>query len=73
LLEAVGRVANPEATARSIGHLDGMSVVDDVERNGVVVKGQSGQVGLFRTADVDRRLRVPRGAVSKPGVEFAPI
>src|SRR5262249_8648286 len=59
--------------ARPVVHLNRMTVVDDVQWNRFVVEYQSRQVGLFRSCNVDRRLRVTRRTVGIRRVEFSPI
>src|SRR5215469_9550877 len=73
LLEYVRFVADRERATGGVVDLNGVSVVDDVERNRLVIEFQRRQVRFLGVLDVDGRLCVPDPTGGKRRIEFAPI
>src|SRR5215831_7810819 len=73
LLEYVRFVADRERATRGVVDLNGVSVVDDVERNRLVIEFQRRQVRFLAILDVDGRLCAPDRTGGKRRIEFAPI
>src|SRR6267378_3452287 len=57
LLQRVELLPHRQSAARRVIHLNGVTIIDDVERNGIVVELESRQLGLSGTPDIDGRLR----------------
>src|SRR5215469_4380590 len=72
LLEYVRFVADRERATWGVVDLNGVSVVDDVERNRLVIEFQRRQVRFLGVLDVDGRLFLPDRTRGKRRVEFAP-
>src|SRR4029077_710172 len=60
LFQLVLLVTNADKAARGVVDLDGMAVVDDMERRRFVVELNRGQISFLRLADIDWRLVLPK-------------
>src|SRR5262249_17159967 len=59
LLERVFLVADRNKASRAVVHHDGMGVIDDVERRGLIFEPDLWQGSFLRVADVDGGLAMP--------------
>lgn len=73
LFERIDIAADGESAADGIIDLNGMAIVDDVERHALVIDFQDGEPGRPGILDVDRRLRAAQRAGRIFRIEVAPL
>src|SRR4029078_11009291 len=73
LLGLIPGAADGDAAAGRVVDLNRVTVVDDVQRRGLIGELNRRKIGRLRRSDVDRRLRMARLAGAESLVERAPV
>ena len=69
LLERIGLVADGQSAAWRVVDHDGVAIVDDAERDGLVIHFKLRKVGKLGVVNVDGRLVVAHLASGERGIE----
>src|SRR5258706_3767469 len=73
LFQGVGLVADGEGASGSVIHLNSVAVVDDVQRYGLVVQFQGGEIRGLGMRDIYGRLRLAQRTRSIRWIELTPV
>src|SRR5208282_98289 len=73
LPQLIALASHGDKAARGVVHLHRMPVVDDAQGSGMVIELDGGQVGLFRIANVNRRLMLSNLASGVLPLQVTPV
>src|SRR5580692_205002 len=73
LFQLISLIANRQGASRREINLDGVAIVDDVERSRFVIHFKRGEIGHFRVFNVDGRFGFSPGTFGISRIKFAPV